>query len=123
MLSCPPLRGPGLIPDDLRVDLIRIRCVISKRGAQLRLGEPVVSPPESAEAPLKALVGPDDFPDIDSGPRDPRPAPGGAVGKEDSRTPPEANGLGEQLVGQRGELSSAGLSRFLDRLGDFGWDP
>ncbi len=95
MLPCESLFGPGVVPGDLPLYLIRIGSVVAEGSSKLGLGEPVIGAAEVGNITVKAFVGSDDLPDIKASSGENGSTTGRAISKEDTGTPAYLNGFGQ----------------------------
>ena len=89
------LFGPGVVPGNPPLYLIRIGGVVTKDSSKLSLAEPVICAAKADNITVKAFVGSDDLPDIKASTGENGPTTGRAISKEDARTPAYLNGFGQ----------------------------
>ena len=95
MLPRESLFGPGVVPGDLPLYLIRIGSVVAEGSSKLGLAEPVIGTANVGNIKAKAFVGSDDLPEIKASSSENGSTTGRAISKEDPGTPAYLNGFSQ----------------------------
>ena len=89
------LFGPGGVPGNPPLYLIRIGSVVTNCSSKLGLAEPVIGAAKADNITVKAFVGSDDLPDIKASTGENGPTTRRAISKENTGTPAYLNGFGQ----------------------------